>query len=281
MLAQKDRGAGVGKSIDPARGLLSGLFKCETCGAQFFFKRNTIRRPSGRLDRYGMYMCDNARRKWGESCKAKMLNQEDLDAAVWQLVEDFTADPRAFLKKAVAAASELGKDIAGLEAREKQHSDAAAAIDAEVAEVWEQQKANAWPMSWVSPRLNELNKRRKAEEAKLDQVRKERTAAGMDREQVEGLTASLATLRQRIKQATFAEKHAGIRQLVKGGSVRTVGKGHAKRARITIEFRWGQTVYTPDCPKTGLRADQGMHTVSVEFDCVGGGRYRHSLANLQ
>jgi site-specific DNA recombinase len=268
-LLERDRGAGIGKAIRPEKGLLSGLLTCGTCGGTFYLSSMTQKRADGTSSRYPTYMCESAR--GGGWCGCKVLRVNRLDADVWSLVESYLDDPAELVRKVVAADARLGGDVAELDAAEGRLLAEGDAVEAEVKGVWDEQRANGWPLAWVTPRLNELHARREQVAAELQAVRQRRGAVLVDRDQAAEVTAALAGIRARLAVGLSAEeKYSIIRRLVAGGVVKTVGTGRQKMAEITLQLRWGEHItaqgagaasHSPDCPGTGATAEKGMETL--------------------
>jgi site-specific DNA recombinase len=232
------------------RCLLSGLLTCATCGSKYHHKKHGIRRKNGQRYEYRMYICDGARRtrkSWGEGCRTKMIHVDRLDAEVWSLIESYLADPEALVRKVVAADRVVSGEVAGLAAEEGRLTAELEGVEREAASVWEEQKANGWPLSWVTPRLNELNAKRERLTAALTDVRRRSASLTVSREQSEAVAAGLATVRARLRAGlSLAEKHAIARLVVAGGVVKTVGEGRAKKAEVTVRIRWGDYLSNAD-----------------------------------
>lgn len=228
---------------DGSRGLLAGLLTCKTCGASFYHRKQFYHpnndKTKVRREQH-FYACNNARAKWGV-CKAKLINVAKLDADVWQLIETYLADPESLVRKIVAADKDLGGEVADIAARERYHATELEQLDADVSQIWAEQKTNKWPTSWVTPKLNELNAKRELVLHSLDELRRQRTAVALTRDQSAAVTGALASIRSRLSAGlSTKEKLDIVRMFVAGGVVETKGTGQKKTAHITLQFRWGE-----------------------------------------
>jgi site-specific DNA recombinase len=234
---------------NPEHGILSGLLVCESCGARYYHKPHHSRRRNGSVARYPIYMCNNARKHWG-TCKAKTLRVDRLDADVWGLIETYLQEPEALVRKVIAADRELSTQAADLDAEEKALSAQLESIEQEVGVVLEQQRTNGWPFTWVTPKLNELNARRERVSTALAKVRRNRSTLLVDMEQSAAVAEALASMRARLEAGLSPEEKLHIvRLMLADGRVRTIGSGQQKRAEVTVQIKWGQTL-----PADGLSA---------------------------
>jgi site-specific DNA recombinase len=237
----RDRPRGPGPRFNPDQGLLSGLLTCGICGSQYFRMRTRRRLKSGAWAQYRYYACDRRRKTGG--CRGKVLDIARLDAGVWGLVEELLQNPEAVVRRALAQTEQLHTRETDLDREEAACLAELAGLEQEVAQTWAEQRANNWPIAWVSPRLNELNARRELANARLAAARNARAAVSLTREQSDEVTAALAKIRARLAAGlSAAEKSDVIRLLVPGGVVKTAGAGNRKTAEVTIQLRWGDDV---------------------------------------
>jgi site-specific DNA recombinase len=246
------RTAARGTYRNADHGLLSGLLVCASCGARYYHRPHAYRRQDGSAVRYPIYMCNNARKHWGV-CKAKTLRVDELDADVWARIENYIENPEALVKEVIAADHHLSEQVAVLDAEEQSLSAELEGIDREAAHVWEQQKANSWPIGFVTPKLNDLNARRDRVTTALEDLRRKKSAAIFSMDLSEAVTAALTSIRTKLKTGlTAKEKSAIVRLLVPGGIVTTVGTGQEKRAEVSVDIKWVTAIEgsAPDpCPQ--------------------------------
>jgi hypothetical protein len=232
-------------------GLLSGLLTCGICGSRYYHKSHSLHRK-GRTYRTPLYVCSsiNKGKKSQKTCNGKMVRVSQLDRDVWEVIESYLHDPAAVVRKIVQADKRVGGQVADLQAEEARLAKELEALDAEAAQVWEEQKKNGWPLAWVTPRLNELAVRRDKAVNALATVRRTLSATLLDKEESLAVTGALAQIRARLKKGLSQEdKREIVRLMVAGGTVRTTGRGQHKSAEITIDLRWGESL-SPDCRAT-------------------------------
>lgn len=253
---------------NPANGLLSGLLTCQ-CGTKFYHWSQTTRRRGGGKYSYPVYACDSTRK--GRNCRAKLLPISALDAQVWAGIEQYLADPAALVRRVIAASDQLSTDASALDGEEQRLTESLQGIEDKVAEVWAEQASNDWPMPFVAPKLNALNKQRLAFTAQLDDISHRRATLLLTRDQSAEVTAAIAGIRARLQAGlTQEEKYHVARLLIAGGRVVTIGTGRSKTAEVTVELRYGDDLVctaerpTPGFPNTGDREVRGM-TLPVTF----------------
>lgn len=262
---QRAKGSHFGPvTEDSAKGLVSGLFKCGLCGAPFYHKPTVHYRKSGKVVRYQKYVCYGQRR----NCLAKMLNVPEVDAFIWEAVKASLADPEEMLQKAIHGESNRADDAASLATVENRHMTSLEAIENEVRDVWSEQKAHNWPIAWVSPRLEELNRQREAILKQVAEVRRQRADLTLDREQMERVVSLIASARARMnggQPISQAERRFIVRTLIPGGVVHTHGTGRTKTATINLNlFLTGERrldFASPEIPKIDAMDRTGIHAI--------------------
>ncbi len=270
---------GPGKKMDPAHGFMTGRLHCGLCGAKYYHKNNLIKRKNGKSDRYSMYVCDTMRRQVpGSKCNGKMLPVAAMDEQIWEEVEKHMRDPMALITKLVSSNVDLGSMETSLALEESRLLSELAAVEEEVKQTWAEQKANSWPMSWVSQRLNELNERRSVMEATLVESRTSRGALSLSREDNEEMLSNAAKWQAAIENGTLSpeEQMWLVHFLIEGGTVMTYGKGHHKTASTTLKLRLGGMLsldevrgklVDPSLPKDWSYGSDGYATFPITFEC--------------
>jgi site-specific DNA recombinase len=259
-LACQDRSRPLGTRGHLDKSLLSGMLICAACGEPYYFRANCVRRKDGRMDRYRRYLCDGFRR--GKGCRAKALPADETDEDVWGIVKEYLSNPEELVRKVIAADQQLGAGLADLDAAESRCEAVLAAIEEEVRQVWDEQRANGWPTAWVAPRLNELKARRDGVCAEQAELRRRKATVQLDRDQTEAVVSIVGRIRRRLSENLTAEEKAEIvRAVLAGGVVHTTGMGKGRTAEVTILVRWGDLL-APDqpacCPKLPSEQCHGM-----------------------
>src|SRR5262249_22283642 len=139
---------------DPTHGLLSGLLTCTNCGSRIYHKAHAVVRSTGKTYRSQFYVCNGRRRKrpGQANCYAKMIRVDHLDRDVWEMIESYLADPAALVRKVVQQDKRIGGHVSDLEAKENRLVKELEELEAEAAAVWAEQKANNWPLAFVTPK---------------------------------------------------------------------------------------------------------------------------------
>jgi len=243
LLNHKNPGTNLGKGYHPGRGLLGGLLQCTLCGARYYHWTHHAR---GIKREY--YACTNIRETGPRKCCNKLLRIDQLDAQVWHLIENYLEDPEAIVRKVLTSdrvRTEAAADLADTEAQLLHDLEQ---IEADVAVIWAEQQAHNWPMSWVSPKLDQLNARRQTTSEQLADVRRQRAHVLIDQEETQAITAAIARIRSRLAAGlTNDEKYEIVRLVIAGGTVRPIGHGGHKTAQVTIQLKWGEAAF-PEVP---------------------------------
>jgi len=229
-----------GVRTDGSTGLLSGVLRCAACHSPFYHQPRSFTHKGKRYD-YRVYVCDGNRHNRG--CRSKKIRVDQLDADVWDFLTDFLADPEAAVRKILEADTKLGGQTAEVAAREANLLAEIGALDGAAAEVWAEQRARGWPLSFVTGRLDELNARRESLLADLAAVRRQLAGLELGRGQSEQVMALLAGFRADLAAgASPRRQYEIVRALVAGGTVTTTGSGRHKHADVEIQLYWGESL---------------------------------------
>lgn len=256
--ADKARRFGIGKA-DPERGLVSGLFVCETCGSRFYHK-SCISYYQGKIrDRYQMYICDSLRRR--KNCRAKMIRVAHLDADIWKFVLSYLENPEKLIKKVLFSDTHLQTEASVLISQEADIVRQLELLELEVQEVWDLKNGKGLPLSFVSNELSRLNLRKEGLAAQLSQVRSQYAAMSLTRDETNSLISTLAQVRSELSEGVLSAqvKFDLVRRFIRSGSIKTEGSGRHKVATVSFQFLWGEglTTQAPKVPIDWSNGSQG------------------------
>lgn len=235
--------------VDPEESLVSGLFKCALCDHPYYFRRyKSNTRPRKTPGNSNYYSC-NGKHVGSKFCPSKKLSVEQVDTAVWAVVEDYLSNPEEMIAKSVQAGLRITEGVKVSNGTEEKLLADIDDIERQVKETWEEQQQNGWPMTWVSSRLNGLNEGRKSLEKELSSVRRCRLKEEEQAGDVASVVPMIAAARAELTSGISRHKqHDIIRKLVPGGVLRTIGQGRKKSGELTMQLRWGELVQVDSAP---------------------------------
>lgn len=242
LLESKPNGKG---GSDPAKCLLSGLFRCSLCNKAYHRKPQTCKRRSGKIHVYQRYVCDgaNVSRRNGPPCHGKIIPIAWLDKFVWDNIEEYIRNPEEMIRRILATDGVIAKKADLIAGSAEAIKSAIEAIDLQVNDIWAEQRANGWPISWVTPQLNQLNTERDRLLKQAERIRQEQAAISLGRQDSMSVMSEIARLRSLLDSGLSPEaKHRFIRRVWSSGVIRTIGEGHKKTAEIKFELKWGDLV---------------------------------------
>ncbi len=257
------RARGTNKS-DPDKCLLSGLFQCASCKQKFY--RKCVANPR-KGEHYEYYVCAGSQMKNAGDvyCQAKSVPVAWLDQNVWQMLEAYIREPETLIRKMVAAdkgrTAQAGELAEVMEALRQEGE----AIETQVATIWQEQAVNAWPMSWVTPRLNALASRQNIIAEKMKAMRGQLAAITFSREDSSQVLAEVARLRKALDAGlTRKQQFDFVRAVWQEGIITTTGQRWSKSAAIHFEFKWGELVITPSVGQHQCQTTEGV--TPIRFD---------------
>jgi site-specific DNA recombinase len=237
------------------RGLLSGLLRCAECGGRFY-SHLTRRRKIGWERRY--YLCENVRNvNKGSvysryrflkptSCNAKIIPVDWLDALVLEQVEQALREPERWVglfrnregartEREQALREELERAVAELERAKIEYD--------RLLGLYTGGRIDYRAFDRTEPgmrrRVTEAEERVRSIEREIDAVRNERG-------EEEEVLRYLAEARETWNNLDPDARKEVARHFIRGGAVRTIGKGRDKQAVIDIEFWFGAGVSVRD-----------------------------------
>jgi site-specific DNA recombinase len=245
-------------------GFLSGVPRCSICGSRFYHTSQVDRRGAAGPVRRAYYICRKAKKGHpntglpdGPRCQAKLLRVEEVDRLVWEALSSYLADPGDLLRRVVAGDGRRQADAEGLAAGEAEADAEAARLDAEVREIWAMQRANNWPLNYVTQTVNERQSASAAAKQRAAELRRRRQALVSSREEAEAVAQALAGLRAELAggEVTFQLKAKLARLLISSLTVVTAGEGQRKTAELHLELPWGEAINPQARP--GLPRENG------------------------
>jgi len=193
---------------------------------------------------YRYYRC-NSQATIGGRCKGRQFKASLLDEALWPILRSYVENPSELLERLVAGDAEQRAGLDELAATEADLRHQLAACDQEAEQVWEMQRADNLPLSFVQAGLKRILERREGIVRALEAVRMRALEASNKQEDCHAVGAALNSLRAMLPRADKdpAVRAAIAAALVKTGVVHTSGTGRDGEVRITIALRWGEVLY--------------------------------------
>jgi hypothetical protein len=159
--------------------------------------------------------------------------------SVWnQIVSFVNEDPEELVRKVLAANKNLGEEMSKLGVEEARLLADARSIEEEVSQVWDEQKSNGWPISFVTPRLNELNRRNDGIATAIGAIRARRGIIVMAQERSAEDRARIAAWREELPNPTREFMRELVERLVFDAKVVTTEVNRRKQASLTYKLRW-------------------------------------------
>jgi site-specific DNA recombinase len=243
LLQEKAKKFGSGR-FDPTKGLFSGVLTCGLCGTPYYYHARNCRRESGRVHRYFVYRCDRERRH--NACRAKALRVDRIDGVMWGVVAEYLNDADSMVRKVLAADQSLMGETSQLDQEEARLTQELDDIEKKVRQIWDEQERNDWPVSWVQPKLNKLNKARQRATDALAETRKQRAKLLVGLAHSDEVKATIAAARAKFASLSQREKYDLIRLYVEWAVVETSFDGTRKLANISMKLQWGENTRISD-----------------------------------
>ena len=216
--------------------LLSGLIHCSNCGLAYC---GATWQVGKRRRRY--YLC-NGRGQWKklarEKCFSKAIKATPLEEVVWEDVKAFILDPDVVINQL-------------RELREPGEADLAEQLTEAEGRILElnRQERNALRMAAESAELDvqalddllrEIHFSIETMERYTDDLQQSHARGEQLDKELFGVAERLATLRERVDQATFEDKRRAVVELVKGIQIASEEIDGKNTAIVTITYRFDQ-----------------------------------------
>jgi DNA invertase Pin-like site-specific DNA recombinase len=284
--------------LNPA--LLSGLIRCGTCGGPVhgILKHsamndqvsNSRKRGNGVGGESGLLLTSTktyqetpppmrvyrclTKAIAGRSCGARQFKAADLDAAVWELLRSYLANPGELLAKAVSGSADRSADLVDVHQEEAALQADLVACEVAANDVWAMQRRQGLPYSFVERGLADIQERRQAVLQALNLVRERRLAAEQQRQECAAVAQAVQGLKRLLPRAEDdpALRAEIARELVKDGVARTLKPGKYGSVEVKIRFRWGQEVNALTSTESGRsgkgKSDNQQQSQLLDFPQV-------------
>jgi site-specific DNA recombinase len=241
-----------------APALVSGMLTCAGCGLRFHrWERKSV--FNGKSYSYDYYQCQGRRygkNKIGYSCDSKLVRVDELDTKIWETVESWARDIRS-LEDLISRHEEHVSDLTShLAEQDTALTQQLHELGDEKQEVLRLARKKLLNSVDLERQLMELGREEEKIQLRLNTVRAQLQQAGQSLDH----DATTLTMFRRIQGRldaglTLEEKRKIVREVLKGGMVRTVGDGRDKRAEIELEWVFDTSAVTPSSQKnsTGIK----------------------------
>lgn len=253
---------------DLANGFLSGLLECGLCGGPYYHWPHHNRGVGGYEYVYHYYACQKVRVAGDEHCYGKVVRADVVDDSVWAMAKSYANDPGEMLRRAMRHDSDVSGATSDLAAAEGRLVADLVSIDSEAESLSREQQANGWPLAWLKPQFDVLNRRRGEVSESLRNVRRQRELAEEERSDTSSFISTLASLCSSFSdERTPEQKREVVKRMVIRVVVNTHGKGRGKTASLNVHFRWGESVSTQRCANDPSLEHQSVEeAISVTID---------------
>ena len=218
--------------------LLGGLIHCGNCGLAYCGATWQIGKEK-KTRRY--YLC-NGRSQWKklarEKCSGKAIKATPLEEVVWEDVKAFILDPDVVINQLRELRAPGDEDLAEQLAEAEQRI-----------QKLKRQERNALRMAAESTELDvqaldnllrEIHDSIETMELYRDDLQKSHIRGEQLEKELFGVAERLATLRERVDQASFEDKRRAVVELVRGIHIASEEIDGKNTAIVTITYRFDQ-----------------------------------------
>ncbi|HET6926012.1 MAG TPA: recombinase family protein, partial [Hyphomicrobiaceae bacterium] len=269
----------------PPAGFLSGLLRCGLCGGTIHADLKLINSGDKAPPANARYRCEGITTT-PRACRLRQFRCWALDDQVWPALEAFVRDPGELLRRAIRQGGEQEQSLDDLVGREQEAGGQLAGLEGQIADVWEMQRRNNWPLSHVEAGIRQLHEQQDKLRLLLEHLRIEKGKLQAERDGVDALAANLASL------GTLADAARGdyglrgkiARMLIAKGVVVSEGPGRKAPIDVRLSLRWGETVTVaaaevgngshrrPGLPQTGQTQPGAPMTLPLQFRVLSRGK---------
>ena len=194
--------------------LLSGLLKCGVCGKSYSAQ-------GAKSGQFAYYICSTLHREGAGTCSARYLNAPKLEAFVVEKIRERILNEETIVALVTLVAEEI-------DAMAGEHSGRLEVIEAELSDVrkrleklYEAIETSDLTLEVLSPRIFSLRHREEQLEAARHDAETQLEQRRVDLPNTDEITRYVADFRDFLKDGTFPERKALIRNFVEG--IKVVG----------------------------------------------------------